>query len=69
MEASIKIQLEKERFKTYKDVDFAELCITSSAQIEQSGNNQISVDASKAKGTKCPVCWKISVKPCLRHGT
>ena len=69
LEASIKIQLEKERFKTYKDVDFAELCITSSAQIEQSGNNQISVDASKAKGTKCPVCWKISVKPCLRHGT
>ena len=22
----------------------------------------------KAKGNKCPVCWKISPNPCIRHG-
>jgi len=69
LEASIKIRLNKERFKIFKEIDFAELCITSNAQIEQSLDNEISAETLKAEGTKCPVCWKISVKPCLRHGT
>jgi len=27
----------------------------------------ITVITKKASGTKCPVCWKISVDPCSRH--
>ena len=69
LEASIKIRLDKEKFKIYKDIDFEELCITSNAQVEQSKNNEISAETFKAEGTKCPVCWKISTHPCLRHGT
>ena len=30
--------------------------------------DDIVVETSKAKGDKCPVCWKISEKPCIRHG-
>ena len=48
-------------------MDFAELCITSSAILEESNNNEIEAEASKAKGTKCPVCWKISIDSCPRH--
>ena len=48
-------------------MDFAELCITSSAVIEESKNSEIEVQVSKAKGTKCPVCWKISNDNCPRH--
>ncbi len=68
LEASIKIRLDKEKFKIFGDIDFAELCITSNAQLVQSGDNEISAETSKAEGTKCPLCWKIRVGPCLRNG-
>ena len=68
LEASIKIKLDKEKFKIFRDIDFAEICITSSAQIEQSEDNEISAETLKAEGTKCPLCWKIRVEPCLRNG-
>ena len=29
--------------------------------------NDVAVDAQKALGKKCPVCWKISTDPCKRH--
>ena len=25
------------------------------------------INTIKAKGSKCPVCWKISEEPCPRH--
>ena len=35
----------------------------------QPSNRTLTVDdLKKAKGNKCPVCWKISEKPCERHG-
>ncbi len=68
LEASIKIRLDKEKFKIFSDIDFAELCITSNAQIEQSEDNEISAETFKSEGTKCPLCWKIRVEPCLRNG-
>ena len=68
LEASIKIRLDKEKFKIFSDIDFAELCITSNAQIEQSENNEISAETLKAEGTKCPLCCKIIVFPCLTNG-
>ena len=68
LEASIIIKLDKERLEVFRETDFAELCITSSAKMEQSSNNEILIETFKAEGIKCPVCWKISVEPCPRHG-
>ena len=68
LEASIKISLNKERLKNFSDIDFAELCITSNAELKPSKDDEISAEAFKAEGTKCPVCWKISAQPCSRHG-
>jgi isoleucyl-tRNA synthetase len=50
-----------------KDVNFAELCITSSAKIEISSSGEILAQTVKAEGEKCPVCWKISKTKCDRH--
>ena len=52
-----------------KNINFAEICITSSASviIEENLKNSIDVVAKKARGTKCPVCWKINETTCSRH--
>ena len=68
LEASINIKLNKDKYNIYKDIDFAELCITSIAEIEEYNQDKIKIETTQAKGNKCPVCWKISTKPCLRHG-
>ena len=52
-----------------KNIDFSELCITSKAEITFSEKIEIEVDTSKAKGVKCPVCWKINQNSCVRHPT
>ena len=67
LEALLKIKLNKENFEIAKDIDLSELCITSSAQVEKTDQNEVSVETEKAKGTKCSVCWKISLQPCERH--
>ena len=59
--------LNKKDLHLIKDIDLAELCITSTAVVEESKNNSIQVLTKKAEGTKCPVCWKISLKTCVRH--
>ena len=53
-----------------KDVDFAELCITSEATVSHTKKNEeeILVKTYKAEGNKCPVCWKIRKNKCERHG-
>ena len=68
LEALLKIKLNKEKFEIVKDIDLSELCITSSVQVEKTAQNEVLVETEKAKGNKCPVCWKISLKPCERHG-
>jgi isoleucyl-tRNA synthetase len=67
LEANIEIKLNKEYFAISKNIDFSELCITSQASITENTDNYIVVEATKAKGNKCPVCWKISIEPCKRH--
>ena len=67
LDASISIQLDKKKFEIIKDNDLAELCITSSANIELIKEDKIIVNTKKAEGNKCPVCWKISTNPCERH--
>ena len=67
LEANIEIKLNKEYFEISKNIDFSELCITSKASILETNDKSIVVETTKAKGNKCPVCWKISIDPCNRH--
>jgi len=68
LESSLKLKLNQENFKLVEGIDLAELCITSSVDIEKSDSDEIEVITKKADGNKCPVCWKISKDPCPRHG-
>jgi isoleucyl-tRNA synthetase len=67
LEASLKINLDKKLNDISKDVDFSELCITSSAEVSYFENFETKVQTTKAEGLKCPVCWKLSTDPCSRH--
>ncbi|MDA7576610.1 isoleucine--tRNA ligase [Candidatus Pelagibacter sp.] len=69
LEAELVINLNKNLTDLTNEIDFSELCITSNAELIFEKNNEISVTTTKAKGTKCPVCWKISIEPCIRHST
>ena len=68
LEALLKIELNQENFEIVKNIDLSELCITSSVKVEKTEQNEILVKTEKAQGDKCPVCWKISLQPCERHG-
>ena len=70
LEANLIIHLNEKLIKLSKGTNFSELCITSGAKIEKTNENNsegIVVKTTKAEGQKCPVCWKINVKPCERH--
>ena len=67
LEASLKVSLNEKYLKMLEGVDLAELCITSAVNIHSNDSDDITVETSKAVGNKCPVCWKISQKPCNRH--
>ena len=66
LEASLKINLDKKLNDISKDVDFSELCITSSAEVFYLENSEIKVQTTKAEGSKCQVCWKITRNACSR---
>ena len=66
LEASLKINLDKKLDKISKDVDFSELCITSSAEVSYLENSETKVQTSKAEGSKCQLCWKITKEVCSR---
>ena len=67
LEAQIKINLHNKFLDIIKDVDFSELCITSKAEISYNETSETKVETTKAKGSKCPVCWKLSEEPCVKH--
>ena len=67
LEAAIKIKLNKEDFKFVQGIDLAELCITSSAEIDKNFSKETTVQTVKLEGIKCPVCWKIFSEKCPRH--
>ena len=67
LEANLIINLNKNLYEISKKIDFSELCITSSAIVEQSNSDDIIVNTVKADGNKCPVCWKINKGKCERH--
>ena len=68
LEASLKIKLNKKNLDVVKNMELAELCITSAAHIEESNQDEVLVVTEKAEGIKCSICWKISTQPCERHG-
>ena len=67
LEASLEIKIDKKLFKISQNTDFAELCITSHAEIMEHKEESVKVNTTKAKGDKCPVCWKIKEGKCSRH--
>jgi len=66
LEASLKIDLDKKLNDISKNVDFSELCITSSAEVSYFENTETKVQTTKAEGSKCQVCWKITKDACSR---
>ena len=67
LEAKLVINLDKKLSEITKNIDFSELCITSSAEVIYNENSETSAQTSKAKGSKCPVCWKITEQACPKH--
>ena len=67
LEAELEINLDNKFLEITKGIDFSELCITSKAKILYKNNLEIDVKTLKAKGSKCPICWKISEQACNRH--
>jgi len=70
LESNIKIKLNKDFYDIAKNFDFAELCITSAAEVlhDSKISDEINVETFKAEGDKCNVCWKIRKGQCERHG-
>ena len=66
LEASLEIKINKKLLDISKDTDFAELCITSHVEIFEHKEDFIKVKTIKAKGNKCPLCWKIKDGKCSR---
>ena len=70
LEASITLKLNNDLYKKFQNFDFEEVLITSSVEVINDNNitEKIDVVTQKAKGKKCPVCWKIRKNHCERHG-
>src|SRR5210317_954331 len=68
LEAALEIEINEKNLELIGNVDLAEICITSLAEIKRTISNEIIVKTTKAKGDKCHVCWKINTEPCPRHG-
>jgi isoleucyl-tRNA synthetase len=67
LEANLIINLNKDLYEISNKIDFSELCITSSAIVQKSNTGDVTAETIKAKGNKCPVCWKINKEKCARH--
>jgi isoleucyl-tRNA synthetase len=67
LEAEIEIFLNNSFKETLENVDLAELCIISKATVNFHEHESTIINAKKAYGVKCPVCWKINTSGCLRH--
>ncbi len=66
LEADLNIQLDKKLEDITKNIDFSELCITSKAEISFKEKLETSAKTTKARGTKCTLCWKIIENACYR---
>ena len=76
LEADVEIYLDDEYLKIVKDLDLPENFITSKAEAKKMVNDDkffeldevknIKVLVKKAKGEKCPRCWKFFLERCKR---
>jgi isoleucyl-tRNA synthetase len=67
LEAEIKITVDSKSSNLLKDLDLAEYFITSKAEKYQSDEKkEIKIEVKKTSGIKCPRCWKILEKKCIR---
>jgi isoleucyl-tRNA synthetase len=67
LEASLLLKINQKKIDILKNEDLAEIFITSEVILEPTEIDKIIIETKKAKGDKCPVCWKISLLPCKRH--
>ena len=67
LEADLKITTNNKNFELLEGIDLAEYFITSKAKkIKSKNNEELKIEVSKSKGTKCPRCWKILDNKCER---
>ena len=66
LEADVKLKVNKNKFELLKNLDLAEYLITSKAEKVLSNDEEMKVEVQKAKGDKCPRCWKILEDKCTR---
>jgi len=66
LEAQIKLTVNKSKLELLKNLDLAEYLITSKAETILSENDEMKIEVNKAQGNKCPRCWKILEKNCVR---
>ena len=67
LEANIIINLNEKLINNLENIDFSELCITSTAVVKKTESDDITVITNKAQGEKCSICWKINKNGCDRH--
>ena len=66
LEAEVKLKVNKTKFELLNNLDLAEYLITSKAEKILSEQEETIVEVSRAKGKKCPRCWKILEQSCSR---
>jgi len=66
LEADVKLIVNNKKFELLNNLDLAEYLITSKAEKILSDSEEIKVEVQKAKGEKCPRCWKILENKCSR---
>ncbi len=67
LEAELKIITNEKNFKLLEDIDLAEYFITSKAEkVKGKNKEELNIEVTKAKGIKCPRCWKILDNKCER---
>jgi isoleucyl-tRNA synthetase len=67
LEAEITITSNSKNSELFKNLDLAEYFITSKAkQIKSENQLDLKIEVKKTTGEKCPRCWKILEKKCIR---
>ena len=66
LEANVKLIVDNKKYNLLNNLDLAEYLITSKAEKILSKTDEIKVEVYKAKGNKCPRCWKILESKCNR---
>ncbi len=58
LDTVVNIDLPINIYEQLKDIDFAEVCITSACKVSPSSSQEVNVFYERADGVKCARCWK-----------